>query len=441
MTLERPVTRYADVADGQVAYQAFGEGELDIVFVPGFAGSIDLNWDWPPWVHFYGRLASFSRAIIFDRRGSGSSDAISVASLSSWEEWAQDLTAVLDATGSEDSVIFAAVDAAAWGLLFAATSPERTRALILLNPSVGGSGHQSLDVMREVWGTPALVDLVDPEVAAAGGAEWSARVQRLSCTPKTAVTEFRYALEMDARSVLDAVQAPTLVLHNQGSIIPTSNGHYIAGRVPGARFVEISGEGVTSWIASQHAVDVVLDAVEEFVTGIKPPGRTDRVLATVMFTDIVDSTDQAARLGDRRWKEQLDRHDEISRRVVEDSFGRVIKGTGDGMLTTFDGPGRAIRCAVALQAALKLAGLEIYVGIHTGEIELRGDDIGGIAVHIGARVMGLAAPGEILCTRTVKDLVVGSGIEFNDRGTHPLKGVPDSWQLFAVDTEALSTTQ
>jgi class 3 adenylate cyclase len=438
----RPETHYATVGHDKVAYQCFGDGEIDLVAmfttVP-----IDLLWESRHWRRFFDRLASFSRVIMFDRRGFGSSDHIRFESLPRWEAWTDDLTAVLDATGSERTSIFATADMGHWGLLLAATNPQRVRSLVLWNASARtrpaedyplGQPAEAIEAIEEtvtrLWGTAEGIAFAEPAVADDPvEVEFLARVARLACPPSFYAAQLRYIGQFDARGVLDAIHVPTLVLANDFEFVPASHGRYIADHVEGASFARLPGRGL---FGIYDAGDELADRIEEFVTGARPSIRVDRVLATVLFTDLVGSTDLASRMGDRQWRELLDAHDRAVRQVISNGGGRVVKSTGDGVLATFDGPGRAISCAADVRGALGDLGLQIYAGLHTGEIELRGDDIGGVAVHLASRLMTVAKPGEIICSRTVKDLVVGSGIHFDDRGTHALKGVPDEWQLYAV---------
>jgi class 3 adenylate cyclase len=438
----RSETRYTSVGDDKVAYQCFGDGSTDLVAmfttIP-----IDVVWESRRWRRFFERLATFSRVIMFDRRGYGSSDHIRLEALPRWETWADDLTAVLNATGSERTSVFATGDMGTWGLLLAATNPQRVQSLILWNAYARlhategytlGRPSEATDAIVEtvtrLWGTAELVLFAEPALADdPAEVEFFARLGRLACPPSFYAASLRYIEQFDARGALGAIHVPTLVLANDYEVIPAVHGRYIADHVEGARFAKLPGRGLCG---IYDCAEQLADHIEEFVTGARPPTRTDRVLATVLFTDLVGSTDLASQMGDRRWKELLDAHDRTVRQVINDGGGRVIKSTGDGVLATFDGPGRAIHCAAELRDALRDLGLQIYAGLHTGEIELRDQDIGGVAVHLASRIMTVAKPGEVICSRTVKDLVVGSGIDFDDRGTHALKGVPDEWQLYAV---------
>ncbi len=442
--MDRPETRYVTVEDADVAYQVVGDGPIDLLFCWGFGSHIDLAWDEPTsYPEFFRRLASFSRLILFDRRGMGASDAIPAGAFPTWERWAEDTGAVLDAVGSERAAVLAAVDAGALSVLYAAMHPERVSALILLNSTArytwsddypAGASPQTVEplvqMLAATWGTPQLVAAANP--AMTDNEEFLssvARVHRASATPRTAATQYRYILgNLDVRAALELVQAPTLVLNvRESPLVPLNQGRYIAERIPGAVFVELPG----GEIGVSPSLYVVADEIEEFLTGERSLADIERMLATVLFTDIVASTERAASLGDRAWRLLLDAHDRAVRQQLRRFRGREVKTTGDGFLASFDGPARSIRCAEAIVDATKTVGVDVRVGLHTGECEVRGDDLGGLAVHIAARVGALATSGEVLVSSTVKDLVAGSGIEFGDRGEHDLKGVPGVWRLFA----------
>ena len=430
----------------EVAYQVLGEGARDLVYSAGVGGHVDLQWDEPLFAAALRRLASFSRLILFDRRGTGASDPVPMDAIPTWEEWTQDLLGVLDAAGSERAAIFGNADAGPVSLLFAATHPERTSALVLGNTSarylidgdypIGASKDSAEDLatyLHESWGTEDLAKAAlssgdaDPEYV-----RLMTRRMRASLTPRAASDLSRYIFfSVDVRNVLPLVRVPTLVLHSAGlAFVPIEHGRYVAAHVPGARFVEVPGADLS---LIRERGDDVLDEVEEFLTGVRRVADLDRALATVLFTDIVASTERAVEAGDSRWRRLLDRHDQVAGHHVHQFGGRLVKSTGDGILATFDGPARAIRCAAALREALRPLGMEIRAGVHAGEVERRGDDIGGIAVHIAARVLGEAGPAEIVVSRTIVDLVAGSGLEFRDRGDHELKGVPGAWGLFVVE--------
>jgi class 3 adenylate cyclase len=445
----QPETRYARVGRDRVAYQALGDGPPDLVLTMGAFGHVDLQWEDPGIALFLRRLASFSRLICFDRRGTGASDPLPDDAAPPWEAYADEVTAVMDAAGSRQAALMATTaEAGPMALFFAATRPERTAALIVGNASARYTADHDypigfpperaealIDRVEEGWGTG---DRVADGIPSRAGDErfrrWMARLQRSIASPRTVHTFLRALLRVDARPLLPLIQAPTLVLHRRDfRLLPIEHGRYLADHIPGAELVELPGsDGPLIW----ETPELVLDHIERFLTGVRPTAPTSRVLATVLFTDIVASTERAAELGDRRWRELLQVHDDLAGRLVERSGGKLVKTTGDGILATFDGPGRAIACAAALRDQLGDVGLQVRAGLHTGEVELRGDDVGGIAVHIAARVLATAGPGDILVSRTVRDLVVGSDLAFQDRGTHPLKGIDGDWRLFAVTAPA-----
>jgi class 3 adenylate cyclase len=440
----QPETKYAWLGDDRIAYQVLGHGPPDLVMTRGGYGHLDIAWEDPGFALFFRSLASFSRLILFDRRGVGASDPPPQAPLPPWESYAEELTAVLDAVGCERAAILAEMDAGPLALFFAGARPERTSALILANTAakyvaddgypIGFSaevGEAILAQFDQGWGTDALLAVLLPSRAGDERfRQWYMKMQRAMASPKAAQSFLRTMLEADVRTVLPLVHAPTLILHRRDvQLLPIGHARYLAEHIPEARLVELPGaDAPLIWEQPQLA----LDLIEEFLTGVRRPPEPTRVLATVLFTDVVDSTKLATRLGDRRWRELLDVHDELARQAVEETGGQLVKTTGDGILATFDGPGRAIRCAAALRDELRGLGVQIRAGLHTGEVELREDDVGGIAVHIAARVMAAAGAGEILASRTVRDLVVGSDIALDDRGSRPLKGVQGTWQLFAV---------
>jgi pimeloyl-ACP methyl ester carboxylesterase len=438
-----PPVHYTDTGGPHIAYQISGQGDRDLVLALGFMSHLDLEWDNPGMVRFLEGLAAFTRLIRFDKRGTGLSDR--VVDAEPLEVRMDDVTAVMDAAGSERAVIMGVSEGAPMAILFAATYPDRVDALILM-----GGMARATEAPDYPWAAPeeaileAANDLVNPLVWAgedidiwapsqadnAQAKDWLARYRRAGVSPDGIQAIYRTFLEIDVREVLPTLQVPTLVLHRHGDrVVNWRAGRYIAEQIPGARFVDLPGPDHFPWVGD---TDAVLEEVREFLTGVRVAAEPDRVLATVMYTDIVSSTERASALGDRRWRDLLDAHDAAFRHQLEVHRGHEVKMTGDGLLATFDGPARAIRCAAALRDAAAGLGIEIRVGLHTGEIEVRGDDIGGIAVHIGQRVQALAQPSEILVSSTVKDLVVGSGIEFEPRGEHELKGVPDTWRLFAV---------
>jgi pimeloyl-ACP methyl ester carboxylesterase len=439
-----PETRYAKSGNLHIAYQVLGEGALDLVFVAEFWNSIEAQWEEPRFERFLRRLGSFSRLICFDQRGSGMSDPVALSELPTLEEWMDDVRAVMDAVGSGKAVLLGSGGGGLMSMLFAATYPERTEALILINSfarltrapdyPIGTSAEFEDRIIWELengWGQGILLETTAPTLAGdASFRRWWARYQRLGASPGTVITMRGMLQESDVRHVLASIQVPTLILHRAGNrLVDVALGRYLAEQIPGARYVEVAGVDYFPFVGDAEAI---LDEVEEFVTGERTGAEGDRVLATVLFTDIVSSTERLAQLGDHRWKDLLQRHDKLVRHEISRHRGREVDHTGDGFLVRFDGPARAIRCAVSIREAVREVGLEIRAGLHTGEIEMIGDSVRGIAVHIAARVMADAGPGEVLVSSTVKDLIAGSGIEFEDRGTHALKGVPGEWRLFAV---------
>jgi class 3 adenylate cyclase len=441
---EVPETRYAWAGEDRVAYQVFGAGDIDLLFTANSGDAMEMRWYWPPYAEFLRRLASSARVIMFDRRGMGSSDPASGASLPGWEQWADDARAVLDAVDSERAVLFGSSDGGPTMLLFAASHPQRTRGLILVNAtaSFGRLGSAGLDdpgegehPIREFiahgWGTPAISEFAFPDAARDPALlRWALTSLRLAYSPRTASDMFAEQAHMDVRHLLGSVKVPTLVLHREGyPAVPVAEGRYVAEHVPGARFVLLPGRDAQLWMEPAEAGT---RQVEEFLAELHGPSESDRALAAILFTDIVGSTKHLSSVGDLAWRNLLNSHDVIARTVVNQHGGRLIETTGDGILATFDGPGRAIRCSIALRDSLRPLGIEIRAGLHTGEVETRGSGISGIAVHIAARVLDAATGGELLVSPAVPMLVAGAGFEFDDRGSHELKGVDGTWQLFAV---------
>jgi class 3 adenylate cyclase len=435
--MELPETRYAAAADGvHIAYQVVGEGPLDLIVLTEWVSHVRAAWEMPWIAKVYRRLASFSRLILFDRRGTGMSDPVPPSQLGTLEERIDDVRAVMDAAGSERAALFATSTGAPMALVFAATYPQRTSALVLFNATARALRdddyrlgipedvyEQSLVTMRWGQGSP---ERANPEFRRAYRA-----FQQQAASPGIVEALNRIAFHDDARHALELIQAPTLAIFRAGAILRVEHSRYLAEHISGARFVELEGEG-RQWFVGD--TDALVDEMQEFLTGVRPIAAADRVLATVMFTDFVDSTAKAASLGDARWNAVLDEHDALVRRQLERFRGRYVNTTGDGIVATFDGPARAVRCAQAMSEGVRALGIEVRAGLHTGEVELRGDDIGGIAVNIARRVCDLGEASEILVSRTVTDLVAGSGLEFDDRGEHELKGVPGRWQLYGVRT-------
>jgi class 3 adenylate cyclase len=430
-----PETRYARNGDVHLAYQVLGESELTFVGLPGIVSNIEVGWEDREARLYLTRLASFSRFVHFDKRGQGMSDRD--AGVPTLDDRLGDLTAVLDAVGADRVALGGISEGGTTAAMFAAAYPERVSHLALFG------SFANVDVARgdvffprwaESWGTPETLSIRAIAPSKAGDLDflrWMNRFERQTTTPGGLLAAWRWIREMDLRPVLESIQCPTIVMHRKGDrLVPVSFGHYLAEHIPGAQMVELDGDAhAPQW----GEFETVMSLLEEFLTGHHPSQKnTERVLATVMFTDIVDSTARAATLGDRAWRQVLDRHDRISQSAVADCGGRLVKGTGDGVLATFDAPVRGLRCADTLRSSLSEAGIAIRAGVHTGEVELRGDDVAGIGVHIAARVAALARSGELLASRTVKDLVAGSDYTFASRGLHSLKGVPEEWELLAV---------
>jgi class 3 adenylate cyclase len=438
-----PDTQYARNGDIWLAYQVWGEGPVDLVLVPGYMTHLEQNLEWLDWVRFLEGVASFARLIVFDRRGTGLSDRI--LRLGSFEETMGDIEAVMDAAGSERAYLWGGAEGGSQCILFAATHPARVSGLVLYasyarrrwaSDYPWGFPDEVLEqaeaAYEERYGrgpfgvrlaAPSLGD--DPRFRA-----YYTRASRYAGTPGSALAWFRITNDIDVRGVLPAIRVPTIVIHRTDDrAAPVEAARWMAAQIPGAKFVELPGDDHLVFVGDGHAV---LAEIEQFVTGSRRAPELHRVLSTLLFTDIVGSTERAAELGDRDWTALLEDHHRVVRGELERFAGQEIDTAGDGFLATFDGPARGVRCAQAVQSGVHTLGIDVRAGLHTGEIEQRNNEVAGLAVHIGARVMAAAAPGEILVSSTVKDLVVGSGIEFSDRGTHALKGVPGEWRLFSV---------
>jgi class 3 adenylate cyclase/pimeloyl-ACP methyl ester carboxylesterase len=436
-----PDTYYARSGGVDLAYQVVGDGPFDFVFVPGWVWNLELCWELAEIARFFERLASFSRLIVFDKRGVGLSDR--VGGVATLQERADDILAVVDAVGSERAAIGGWFDGAAMAAHFAATHPERVRALVLgsfpARPGGGdnvpvGLGDDSLDalaaVIEQEWGSARMLEITAPSVAHDERiVRFWRRFERASASPNAAAALFRWNRVIDLVDVLPLVAAPTLVLQRAGSITPNEGVRDLAARIRGARYVELPGDDIYPFIGD---MDAVVDEIEGFLTGVRGPAPATRTLATVLFTDIVGSTERASGLGDRGWRDLLDTHHHEIRSVIEHYGGREVDTAGAGFFVTFDGPERAVRAALAAVDAVRRVGLHIRAGLHTGEVIWSGDNVSGVAVHIGARVAALAGGDEVLVTRTVKDLALGSTLEFEDAGEHELKGVPERWRLFRV---------
>ncbi|KUI20680.1 hydrolase [Mycobacterium lehmannii] len=432
-------TRYAMNGDLRIAFRASGEGERDIVYIPNWFTNSELAPELPVMRGWVEAMTSLGRLIFFDQPGMGASDPVPGGALPTLELWVDSISAVLDELGSREAILIAGVGALAAGILFAATHPSRTIALVVLegyaDPNAarvsGPSPEEVLAAMIDMWGRGESQHILNPDMP------WNeeiraayARFERLSASPSTAASMMRFMSEMDVRALLPAIRVPTLVIqHTDDAVVPRDWGKYVADHIPAAKYVELPGRNLL------HVVEPWRDSFEEiaqFLTGHRPEVVDDRVLATVLFTDIVDSTRRASEMGDRDWRALLDAHDAITRAQLARFRGREVNTTGDGFVAMFDGPQRAIRCAKVIRDAVQALGIEVRAGLHTGECEMRGDDIGGIAVHIGARIAALAGPNDVLVSSTLRDLVIGSGLEFEDRGTHQLKGVPGEWPLLAA---------
>ena len=439
-----PETRYARRGGLHLAYQILGEGPPDLLLLDQWFSHMEAQWDVPPLAELRERLASFGRLIMYDKRGSGLSDPIPTSQLPTIEEWMDDVPIVLDAAGSEKAVVIANLGGGMMAATYAAAHPERVSSLILVDcfaRFTRAPGYEfgappeevarTLEDADETMGRGLMLDLFAPSLAGDDRLRrlWS-RYERQAASPGMTIATVRLLYESDVRSVLPAIRVPTLVIHRaDGAGFPAAYGRYLAEHTPGAKYVELPGIDNLLWAGDQ---DTILDEIQDFVTGARPAPTPRRSLATVLFTDIVGSTKRAAELGDHAWRRLLDQHFDISRRALDRFDGREIKTVGDGILATFDGPARAVRCAVAIREGVAELNIDIRAGLHTGEIELEPADISGLAVHIAARVSAMAAAREILVSSTVKDLVTGSGIDFDDRGSHELKGVPGEWHVFAV---------
>jgi class 3 adenylate cyclase len=440
-----PQTRYAKAGGVHVAYQVVGEGPPDLVLVSTWFSHVEARWDFPGFAYYLRRLASFSRVISFDKRGIGLSDPVPIDRLPFLEEWMSDVRAVMDAVGVERAVLFGANEGSMMAALFAATYPDRVSSLVLANATArpawapdnpSGVRPEIIDALvnsvDQAWGEGLTMAAVNPSIAGDDRAvqAWG-RFLRLAASPAVAAAVIRMIFELDVRPVLPAIRVPTLVVSRRDALFSAATGAAVAGLIPGAEFVEVPG---VDYGLAVGDVDPVIDEVEAFITGTRPTHDIDRVLATVLFTDIVDSTARAAELGDRGWRAILDSHEEIARAEVQAHGGVIADFTGDGIVATFDGPARAVRAGLALRDRVHDLGIVIRSGLHTGEIEKRGGDIAGLGVHIAARVMALANGDEVLVSHTVKDLVAGSGLSFQEYGMRELKGVPDTWQIFRVES-------
>lgn len=438
-------TRYTRTAEGTyLAYQVSGDGPFDLVLPITGSAAIELIWEEPAVDAFISRLASFSRLITFDPRGFGSSGRLDAGAVPAVQAWKDDIGAVMDAVGTDSAAFLSWGESTGATMFFAATYPERVRSLVLVNAYARYARDEEspwglnadlipayVSALQEIWGTGACTEVLAPSMVQTEKARqhWG-RIERLTASPDVLAESARAVMDSDVTAVLSAIQAPTLVISRQGDRhVRCEHGRTVASRIPDARFVELAGNDHLPFAGRSEEI---LDEIEQFLTGTRPVPVLDRVLLTVLFTDIVGSTEHVAKLGDRQWRELLNRYDDSVQLQLERFRGHLINTTGDGTVATFDGPARAIECAQAIAEAIKGIGLDLRAGLHTGEVELRGQDVAGVAVHIAARVSALAVAGEVLVSRTVTDLVAGSGIGFEDRGDHQLKGVPGTWRLFSV---------
>ena len=440
----QPRTQYARSGSLNIAYQVVGDGPLDLVWVPPWVSHVEEAWEEPAYARFLERLASFSRLIVFDKRGTGMSDRVSEDRLPTLEERMDDMRAVLDAVGSERAAVFGSSEGGNMAVLFAATYVERTVALVTFAvyakrvwsedypwAPTPEDRQRFYETVENEWG--GEMDIAELAPTAGRDPQFVARLSRWfrrAASPGAALALARMNTQIDIRAVLPAIRVPALVLHRtRDRDVKIDEGRWIASQIPNARFVELPGDDHLPWVGDQ---DSVLGEIEEFLTGVRPTPEPDRVLATLLFTDVVGSTDRAVALGDRAWRELLERHDAVVRKELARWRGREVDTAGDGFFAAFDGPARAVRCATAIVAAVREIGLDLRAGIHTGECERVGEDLRGVAVHTAARVAALAGPGEVLVSSTVKDLVAGSGLAFADHGLATLKGIPGHWQLYAV---------
>jgi class 3 adenylate cyclase len=442
----RPTTRYAKSGDYNIAYQVVGDGPVDLVFVPGFVSHVEHAWEDPGFARFLERLASFSRLILFDKRGTGLSDRVPPHALPSLEQRMDDVRAVMDAVGSKRAALLGVSEGGPMSLLFATTYPERVAALILYGTyakrvrdtdypwaPTAEESRTFLDATEREWGGPAKLEAWAPTVAADDRfRRWWAQFLRLGASPGAARAVLEMTVQIDVREILSAIRVPTLILHRVGDRrINVGGSRYMAEHISGAKYVELQGIDHLIWVGD---TDAIVDEIEEFLTGTRQTPEPTRVLATVLFTDMVESTSRAVQLGDARWRALMSDHDRLIRAELSRFRGHEVRTTGDGFLATFDGPARAVQCAGAIAERVHELGIQVRSGLHTGEIEIVEGGIAGIAVHIAARVASLAGADEIFVSSTVKDLVAGSGLAFAEHGTFELKGVPGSWRIFRVES-------
>ncbi len=434
-------TRFARNGDIHLAYQAVGSGSLDLLLIDTWVHHVEAVWDFPDFARFLRRLGSFGRLIHFDRRGTGLSDPVPLDRLPDLDTQVEDAVAVLDATGSREAAVIGLNDGTIVATLLAVAHPERCRSLVLFTPTTGhthaaGMPMDEIDAVVEQIASDSTEGRSGVEILApsrAGDERFSERLSRLqrnSVRPGAMGHYYRQTMEANIGDVLPRIRVPTLLLNRSGNrIVSAELTREVAPLIPDAKLVELPG---TDHLAFSEGIDALVDEIEEFLTGTRTGADPDRVLTTLLFTDIVDSTRLAAEMGDRRWRDVLDQHHALARAELERFNGREVSTLGDGFFATFDGPARAVRCASAIVASVPALGLQIRAGIHTGEVEVRGEDLGGLTVHIGARIAALAPGGDVLVSSTVKDLLAGSGIEFHEAGEHELKGVPGRWRLYTA---------
>jgi pimeloyl-ACP methyl ester carboxylesterase len=446
----RPATQYAKSGAYSIAYQVVGNAPLDLVYVPGFISHVEFAWDDPDYARFLERLASFSRLILFDKRGTGLSDRVPVNLLPTLEERMDDVRAVMDAVGSDRAALLGVSEGGPMSMLFATTYPERVQALVLYGtyakrvraddypwaPTLE-EHRRRLDAVEQNWGGPVEVEQWAPSVAGEDRFKrWWGQFLRLGASPSAARAVLEMTLAIDVRDILPAIRVPTLILHRSGDRrMDVGGSRYLATKIPNAKYVELEGIDHLPWVGDS---DAIADEMSEFLTGTRHSAEPNRLLATVLFTDMVESTTRAVDLGDARWRSLISDHDSLVRGELARFRGREIDRRGDGFLAIFDGPARAIRCALSIVGRVHELGIEVRAGLHTGELDIIESGIAGIAVHTGARVMSLAGPNEVLVTSTVRDLVAGSGLAFTDRGVHELKGVPGRWGILRVEPDPAS---
>jgi class 3 adenylate cyclase len=449
--MNKPETQYARSGDVNIAYQVIGDGPIDLVHAIGWISNIDVVWEEPSYARFLERLASFTRLVIFDKRGTGLSDRVSIKELPSMEQRMDDVRAIMDTIGSRRAALMGISEGGPLCMLMAATYPERVSALITVGSYAVGRRTAAVpgarsdeewdrlcNYMEDHWGHDAAIATIRDRAPSvyknADFLAWWERYLRLSGSPGAVVALTRMNQLLDVRAALPAITAPTLIMHaSRDQAIGADNRPYLAAHIRGSRYIEFEGDDHLSWVNEKNT-EIVIGAIQELLTGKQPVQEAKRILVTVLYTDVVRSTEQGAELGDEKWRDVIESHLAIAREEVDRYDGRFLKWLGDGVLATFDGPARAIRAAAALRDRLAGMGVETRAGLHTGECEIIGDDLGGIAMSIGARVSSLANAGEILVSSTVKDLVASSGIEFADHGAHALKGVPGEWRIFAVQS-------